>query len=235
MVPAVPGFVGYHLPMKTILIEGIPGSGKTVLSGAVGEWLEARGGTVRYLTEQVQDKELFTDYWDRFDLPAKRMAREFLSRWRKVLKARGREIPSYVFDNALFNQAHYLMALDMEPAAIDAFYSQACSELLPYGPVIVSLEGDATVIAKRIMEERADKWTPRVIELFASAPYQRTRGRGGPEGMIEFMKDSAALRLRLLDLGLLPAVRCDVTAGDWETHTASVLEGLEQRWPTGSL
>ena len=220
--------------MKTILIEGIPGTGKTVLTGAVGAWLEARGETVRYLAEQVQDQELFTDYWERFDLPAKRMAKEFLRRWRKVLKARGREIPSYVFDNALFNQAHYLMALDMEPEALDAFYSQACSELLPYGPVIVSLEGDAAVIAKRIMEKRADGWTPRVIELFASSPYQRTRGRTGPEGVIEFLKDSAALRLRLLELGLLPAVRCDVTAGDWEAHTTAVLEGLEQRWPIGS-
>ena len=220
--------------MKTILIEGIPGTGKTVLSGAVGEWLEARGETVRYLTEQVQDQELFTDYWDRFDLPAKRMAKEFLSRWRKVLKARGREIPSYVFDNALFNQAHYLMAIELDDASIDAFYSQACSELLPYGPVIVSLEGDATVIARRIMEERADAWTPRVIELFASSPYQRRRERVGPDGMLEFMKDSAALRLRLLDLGLLPAIRCDVTAGDWEAQTAEVLKGLEERWPISS-
>lgn len=220
--------------MKTILIEGIPGTGKTVLTQAVGEWLDARGERVRYLTEQVQDQELFTDYWDRFDLPANRMAAEFLRRWRKVLKARGRDIPCYVFDNALFNQAHYLMAIELDDASIDAFYHQACAEFLPYGPVIVSLEGDASTIAGRIMEERADAWTPRVIELMASTPHQQTRGRQGAEGLIEFMKDSAALRLRLLDLGLLPTVRCDVTAGDWEAHTAAVLEGLEQRWPTGS-
>ena len=219
--------------MKTILIEGIPGTGKTELTQAVGEWLEEKGERVRYLTEQVQDQELFTDYWDRFDLPAKRMAKEFLRRWRKVLKARGREIPSYVFDNALFNQAHYLMAIELDEVSIDAFYHQACSELLPYGPVIVSLEGDAPTIAGRIMDERAEGWTPRVIELIATTPYQRARGREGAPGLIEFMKDSAALRIRLLDLGLLPTVRCDVTTGDWASHTASVLQGLGQRWPAG--
>ena len=83
------------------------------------------------------------------------------------------------------------------------------------------------------MDERAETWTPRVIELMAATPYQRARGREGAAGLIEFMKDSTALRLRLLDLGLLPTIRCDVTAGDWKIHTASVLQGLGERWPAG--
>ena len=219
--------------MKTILIEGIPGTGKTVLAEAVAEWLDLRGDDVRFVSEHVQDEGLFGDYWSHFDIKPKRMAREFLRNWRKVMRVRSRESAAYLFDNALFNQVQYLMALEMDDEALSAFYHQACAEHFMYGPVIVSLEGDAESIAGRIMAERADAWTPRVIDLIASTPYQRSRDRVGEEGLVSFMRDSMAMRQSMIELDLLPSIRCDVTAGDWKIHTQCVLNGLEERWPAG--
>jgi hypothetical protein len=217
--------------MKTILIEGIPEEGETRLSEAVCEWLQDRGEDVRLLSERAREEEPFPDYWRRLDVKPQRMAKEFLRRWRRIYRARTRDDAAYVFDNALLNQVQYLMALDMEEEGIADFYRTVCVELLPLGPIVIFLEGDAEAIARRVMAELAEAWTSRVVDRMATIPYQRARGRSGEDGLTSFMIDSMQLCRRLIDEGLLPVVRCDVTSTDRPAHTRIVLEGLEARWP----
>lgn len=217
--------------MKTILVEGIPGTGKTTLSEAVCSWLQDRGSDVKLLSERVQDEEIFSDYWERFDGRPERMAKQFVRRWRQLLRARQRVVAAYVLDNALFNQVQYLLALDADEDAIVTFYRQVSAELLPYGPLLIFLEGDAEIITRRIMAERMGRWTERVIELISQTPYQQARRRSGPDGLVAFMCDSMALRERLIEEALLPVVRCDVTPAAWEDQTRVVLRGLGERYP----
>jgi thymidylate kinase len=217
--------------MRTVLIEGVPGTGKTRLAETVCGWLEDRGELVRLLTEKAQDDGVFGDVWQSLDARPERAARKLLRRWRRIYRVRTRDFEAaYIFDNALFNHVQYLMALGMADEGILSFYRAVCAELLPLRSVIVFLEGDAEAIIQRIMAERADRWTPRVVDLVADTPYQRARSRVGGEGLVSFMSDSMSLRRRLIDEGPLPTVRCDVTTADWKAHTDAILRSLAERW-----
>ena len=163
--------------------------------------------------------------------PRKRRVRELIKRWRSLLRVRMRDHASFVLDNALFNQVHYLMALGLPHGDILAFYRRVCAELIPQGTLLISLEGDARVIAKRIMAERMGHWTERVIELIERTPYQKRLQRTGADRLVAFMVDSMAIRKALIAENLLPPVCCDVTAAKWTVHTKEALEGIARRYP----
>ncbi|MBI3973016.1 MAG: hypothetical protein HY332_17195 [Chloroflexi bacterium] len=234
---------------RLILIEGLPGSGKTTAAKALAARLAQHGIAARSHLE-VQDEHplhvggalhpsgsttgaaLFARY------TVETFVDESLRRWETFVRRAAGEPTVHVVESYPYQStARVLLQMDAPIDRIHAYAAQLEAAMAPLAPVVVYFNRAGPAGALRaIAAQRGPQWTAYVVELVARCPYAERRGVEGLEGVAAVMGAYKALLDALLAKSRLPRLVLADCAGHWEVcyQQLDAFLGLPADGPVGS-
>lgn len=207
---------------KLILVEGIPGTGKSTLAHALLRQLRAQGHAARWWYEEEVGHPvyLFQDHAGLVrvieDLEVGRFRRlidDALAQWRNFA-ARVAADEVVILDGTLFGYLTWSLFPYLAPEEEIRDYVAAVAAILSdLNPSLIYLRQDDLAAAWRwLAERRGDTWLHNAIARNARTPYGEHHGLTGFSGLIAFwqsfqdLADAAFARLPCATLRLSAAV-----------------------------
>jgi hypothetical protein len=217
--------------MHLILLDGLPGSGKSTATDYVAHCLNEAGVAARAYYESedghplnvggplhpagvTTGEALFRQY------TVERYIAESLARWRTLAAetARNGVVPvldSYPYQNA----ARILLQMDADPARIAAYITEVEAIAAPLSPGLIFLEAADPVAAwEWAVSVRGSEWAESTGAIVTECPYVWNRGLGTIDGMVAMMGAYAALLRDLLATTTLDHIVLPHTGGDWDVR-----------------
>lgn len=186
--------------MKTnlIIVEGLPGSGKSTTARMIAEELEKKGKQVVCVDEGV--KEHPADYAD-YDFPDFETERAMiLEKWRSFVKGASEDI-IYVF-NCIFLQnpmCETMMRFGMEEAASETYIAEIAEIIKPMSPVIIYIDQPNVKAAiDSVLDERGNGWLKAVTDYHVSQGYGKQNHLSGYDGYIKCLEERRNRELNIL-------------------------------------
>ena len=181
-----------------IIVEGLPGSGKSTTADMIAAELRKRGEKVICVDEGTADHP--ADYAD-YDFPDFETERTLiLEKWRSFTETASRDTV-YVF-NCIFLQnpmCETMMRFGMEESASQKYIAEIAGIIRPLSPVILYIDTpDAGVSVGRVLDERGNGWLNAVIDYHTSQGYGKAHGLTGYDGYINCLEERRNRELRIL-------------------------------------
>ena len=185
--------------MKTelIIVEGLPGSGKSTTAAMIAEELQKRG--VRALCFD-EGEEHPADYKD-YDFPDFETEREkILEKWREFVRDRDRNAV-YVF-NCIFLQnpmCETMMRFGMEHEQSRAYIAEIAGIIKPLRPLIVYIDRqDIRAAVDSVLDERGEDWLSAVTAYHTTQGYGKQNRLSGYDGYMECLAERKRRELDIL-------------------------------------
>lgn len=181
-----------------IIVEGLPGSGKSTTAAMIAEELKKKGKKVVCVDEGAEEHP--ADYAD-YDFPDFETERtRILEKWRSFTqKADPGTI--YVF-NCIFLQnpmCETMMRFGMDGAASLGYISEILEITRPLHPVIIYIDlPDVRGTIERVIHQRGNDWLNAVIDYHVSQGYGKQNGLSGYEGYLKCLEERKIRELRIL-------------------------------------
>lgn len=200
-----------------IIVEGLPGSGKSTTAAIIADELVKKGKKVLCVDEGVRDHP--ADYAD-YDFPDFETERiKILEKWRSFVETADRDTV-HVF-NCVFLQnpmCETMMRFGMENAASQRYISEIAEIIRPLHPYIVYIDRpDVKGTVDRVLEARGRDWLEAVISYHTSQGYGKQHHLSGYEGYIKCLEERKVRELNILrSLGIdCSIIRHDIHAGEF--------------------
>ena len=186
--------------MKTnlIIVEGLPGSGKSTTAGMIGTILRDHGENVCCVDEGTANHPAdFADY-DFPDFSTERTM--ILGKWKSFVNTASRDTV-YVF-NCVFLQnpmCETMMRFGMDEDASQRYIYEIAEIIKPLSPVVFYIDTpDAKSMVDRVLDERGDGWLNAVIEYHVAQGYGKAHELSGYDGYIKCLEERRRRELRIL-------------------------------------
>ncbi|MBD5537445.1 MAG: GNAT family N-acetyltransferase [Lachnospiraceae bacterium] len=186
--------------MKTnlIIVEGLPGSGKSTTAAMIADELNKKGKKVVCVDEGVQEHPAdYADY-DFPDFETERM--KILEKWRSFVEKSDKDT-IYVF-NCIFLQnpmCETMMRFGMENTASQNYISEIAEIIKPLNPIIIYInQPNVKEAINSVLDERGNDWLNAVIDYHISQGYGKQNNFSGYEGYIECLEERKIRELSIL-------------------------------------
>jgi len=210
---------------KLILVEGLTGTGKSILAHFIARQLKYAEIDCDWLHEGELDHPLAVEE----DAGMDRYMTQTLARWRAFagqIEFTGQLM--VVEASFLNNLVETLMIENVQNGAIFDFVETLHRVIAPLNPVLLYLFHEDTARAlARNFEIRGEKFRDFVIDFVESTPYALEKGYRGYGGMVHFWEDFAALTDQVYERFPFQKFRLDTTGGDWERVHKRALAALQ--------
>ena len=199
-------------PTKLLLVEGIPGAGKSTLAHALLRQLHARGTAAHWWYEEVAGHPVYC-FRDRAGLlhvvadlasgQHRRAIAAALVQWRRFAAEVAASDEIVLLDGCLFGYLTWSLFPFAVPAdEILAYVAEVGAILADLRPHVVYLQqADVPASWRWLSERRGDRWTEGAIERATASAYGRLNDLTGFPGLIAFwqayqrLADDAFVRL----------------------------------------
>jgi thymidylate kinase len=214
---------------RLILLEGVPGSGKSTLGQFLDRELSAQGIPHRWWYEEEKAHPLYV-----FQDPAslqhvldelaggeyRRMIAAALDKWRDLAANIAAHDVTVLLDSCLLGYLTWtLFAFDVPIAEIQAYLGEVEQILRSLCPRLIYLyQADLAQALRIICERRGGQTRERLIRNATQSPYGRRHGLQGFEGMVTYwatyrqLTDAACQATGFVPLAI------ETGAGDWPTY-----------------
>lgn len=218
-----------------ILLDGLPGSGKSTATAYVARCLNEGGAVARAYYETEDDhplnvggslhpagvttgEALFRRY------TAESYIAESLARWRSLVAEAARSGVAVVLDSYPYqNAARILLQMDADPARIAAYVAEVETIAAPLSPSLIYLEADDPVVAwEWAVSVRGAEWAESAGAIVARCPYVWNRDLGNAEGVLAVLQAYTALLRELVATTTLDHIVLPHTGGDWDARNARI-------------
>lgn len=177
--------------MKTnlIIVEGLPGSGKSTTAAFIAEELQKNGKQVVCVDEGV--KEHPADYAE-YDFPDFGTERKkILDKWRSFVEGCDKDT-IYVF-NCVYLQnpmCETMMRFGMDEESSKGYIAEITKVIKPLNPIIIYIdELDVKAAIDSVLGERGTDWLDAVIDYHVSQGYGKKNNLSGYEGYIKCLEE----------------------------------------------
>lgn len=181
-----------------IIVEGLPGSGKSTTAAMIAEELKKKGKKIVCVDEGAEEHPAdYADY-DFPDFETERM--RILEKWRSFTQKADPDT-IYVF-NCIFLQnpmCETMMRFGMDGAASLGYISEILEITRPLHPVIIYIDlPDVRGTIERVIHQRGNDWLNAVIDYHVSQGYGKQNGFSGYEGYLKCLEERKIRELRIL-------------------------------------
>jgi hypothetical protein len=222
-----------------VLVDGLPGSGKSSTTEYVASELERRGIRCRLLREREADHplnvggdmhpsgsttgvQLFATY------TIGSFIEESLARWNAFAADAAYSEAVIILDSYPFqNSVRVLLQLDADPVTLAAY--QASAEVAAAGldPVLIYLDpGDAERALRSITVRRGPGWTDYAISVLTQCPYASTRRLHGMDGAVAILQSYKCLLDEYVARFRFPKLVLSGCDAHWQDCHAQIREFL---------
>lgn len=181
-----------------IIVEGLPGSGKSTTAALIAKVLDKKGKKVVCVDEGAQEHP--ADYAD-YDFPDFETERaRILGKWRSFMENADKDT-TYVF-NCVFLQnpmCETMMRFGMDETASLNYISEIAEIIKPLRPVIVYIDrADVKETVDRVLDERGSDWLNAVVDYHVSQGYGKQNHLSGYEGYLACLEERKIRELHIL-------------------------------------
>jgi len=172
---------------RLILIEGLPGVGKTTLAERLTEHFEGRGKPCICLYENDQPHPLQPPWHD----DPQQMAARFVECWRDYFSSHSSTNDLIIAEAALFQTvARVLLQQSLAAPLIDRCLLELSAVLEPHCPLLIHFnQVESRSHTQQLCRERGRSWTSFLVEVTTRNQYAASRGYEDFAGVLQFMAD----------------------------------------------
>jgi hypothetical protein len=181
---------------RLILIEGLPGAGKTTTTGYLRNLLHHRGVECRQFLEEDRPHPIDCANFEIKGLPEK-----MLPLWENFVTSAQREPAITIIESRLWqNTALFMYMSECSLEEITSFVRKVGRALLPLAPVLVYLDQEDTESAlARLYTWRGELWMNNTIGWTTQYPWFQSRGLHDFAGWVQFFTEWRKVAEQLYD------------------------------------
>ncbi|WP_127579847.1 hypothetical protein [Paenibacillus koleovorans] len=223
---------------KLIMIEGIPGSGKSTTAQMISRMLKRKGISHKWWYEEerghpiyvYEDKESMLRIVDDLAGGRYRQVVELaLLRWKQFVASVERSSDVVIVDSCLFGYLTWsLFPLDVVWPEITEYVREVERILKPLNPCVIyfyQTELEATL--RNICERRGGGTESSFIRAATQCAYGLSRGLYGFDGMVTYWQDYRKLTDELFGSLACQKIAIDNSDGNWDQYAATIAEFLD--------
>ena len=184
------------LDTKLILIEGLPGSGKSTSTVRLGTSLQQCGNACRWFQEDDDPHPIACLDFEIKDLPQK-----MIPLWENFTRLAAQASTVTVIESRLWqNTALFMYMSEVDVEEILKFSQQVGCVLAPLSPILVYLDHDNIESTLRhLYTTRGEKWMDWALETTTQYRWFRRRGLRDFAGWVQFFEEWQHVAARLYD------------------------------------
>jgi predicted kinase len=226
---------------RLILIDGIPGSGKSVVAQTIARRMRESSLPVRWCYEEELDHPIYL-FSDAVSLKAvtddllsgafENIVAAALAKWRRFAEEARHADATIVVDGTFFGYLTWMFQYLDRPEAETFAYARSVEDALePLAPRLVYLrQRDVAATMGNLVFARGRGWAERAIRKVTDSIYARAHGLDDVDGFdafTRFWSAYQALEERLFDTVRLTKLAVDVSVGSWAAAEDTIAAWLE--------
>jgi len=214
---------------KLILVDGLPGAGKSATAQRLWLHLLANGHRARWFHEHQADHPVcgYDEIDELLQGGPEEFGRQVEARW-AAFASEGSEDGITILEGSLFQiTLGRLLGLGAAPQEAEAVCQRIAAHLHGLSPLFIYLTQEDVVGALRRVCDEREGWEEGIVELIGASPYGQSRRLEGFAGMVQFFTHQQQVAGRLF--AELPwrklAIEC--SAREWEQYYGQMADALE--------
>jgi hypothetical protein len=213
-----------YIDSKLIIVEGLTGSGKSIMAHFIARQLQYNGIPASWVHEAEVPHPLSID----IESSIEDYMSEMLERWSAyvaLIESSGEVI---VIEASFFNNLiDDLLIHNVERSRISQYGEALQAIIEPLNPFLVYLvQEDVGGALRRNFANRGKGFEDFVIHLSTSTPLAKQRGWEGYEGMVMFWREFVSVTDELFQKYHIRKLMLDTSTGNWDDCRRQVMESL---------
>jgi thymidylate kinase len=214
------GYVG----SKLIVVEGLTGSGKSIMAHFIARQLQYNGIPASWVHEGDEPHPILIDVKSGIEA----YMAEAQARWAAYVDRVGSSDEVKVVEGCYFNNGiESLLAHNVDRPRTLEYADELQALIEPLNPTLVYLvQGDVASALERSFKDRGTGFKDYVIQFATGLPLAKRRGWQGYEGMVMYWREFVTLTDELFDRHRIRKIKVDNSAGNWDDCNQQVLDCL---------
>jgi len=212
-----------YVGSKLIIVEGLTGSGKSIMAHFIARQLEYNGIPASWVHEGEEPHPILMDVESSIESFMAEMRKKWAAYVTQVGLSQVKVVEASFFNNLI----EYLLAYNVDRPQIIQYGDELQSIIEPLNPTLIYLvHKDVARSLERNFKDRGEGFMNYVIQYATDTPLAKRRGWQGYEGMLMFWHELVAVMDELFQRYHIRKLKIDNSAGNWDDCNRQVLECL---------
>ncbi|RUS47031.1 hypothetical protein [Cohnella sp. AR92] len=210
--------------LKLIIVEGIPGSGKSTTARFLALQSERNGNATELFHETAYQHPILIQ--DTIRTPVAWM-KQYLINWDRFLEEQRDKNATLVMESVLFQAPILrLLHMDLDKEAIIQFIESICARFADFDCHLVYLyQADPMIGINRMMRARGGtNWLNATFEEFKHEPFYVNRGQTNPESHLNFLEEYAQIAGAANSRCSSWSLSIENTNWDWRSYYHNIVD-----------